>query len=49
MRLHEDSDRPVRGTKHRFDDAETFSKRGRRRRLETVEETYQEVMESVGV
>ncbi|MDT5028865.1 MAG: kinase 1 [Micromonosporaceae bacterium] len=45
MRSHDESFRsnesfkPVRGGKRRFDDEETFSKRGQRQHLETVEDT----------
>ena len=39
MRLHEDSHHPVRTGRRRFDDEETFSKRGHRRQLEVVDDT----------
>jgi len=39
VRLHEDSHHPVRTGRRRFDDEETFSKRGHRRQLEVVDDT----------
>jgi len=39
VRLHEDSHHPVRTGGRRFDDEETFSKRGHRRQLEVVDDT----------
>ncbi len=39
MRSHEESFKPAKTGKRRFDDEETFSKRGQRRRLEVVDES----------
>jgi len=39
VRLHEDSQHQVRSGKRRFDDEETFSKRGHRRQLEVICDT----------
>ena len=42
MRSHDETFKPVRSGKRRFDDEETFSKRGQRRRLEVVEDVPDE-------